>query len=85
MGLGLALLYLGRMVIYLSTEGQEQPLFSSGNFGILCIKFYTEPYIHSSLGKQEASEATLETLKAIDHPLSKQVSVLVEICSYAGL
>ncbi|CAG8471978.1 12679_t:CDS:10 [Acaulospora colombiana] len=36
------------------------------------------------LGKQENAEATLETLKAIDHPISKQVGVLVEICSYAG-
>lgn len=36
------------------------------------------------LGKQEASDATLETLKVIEHPLSKQVQVLVEICSYAG-
>ncbi|KAJ3225375.1 proteasome regulatory particle base subunit [Clydaea vesicula] len=36
------------------------------------------------LGKQEASEATLETLKVIEHPLAKQVTVLVECCSYAG-
>ncbi|CAG8655494.1 46371_t:CDS:10 [Gigaspora margarita] len=35
------------------------------------------------LGKQDAAEVTLETLKAIEHPLSKQVAVLVEICSYA--
>ncbi|CAG8452976.1 18718_t:CDS:10 [Acaulospora morrowiae] len=36
------------------------------------------------LGKQDDAEATLETLKAIEHPISKQVGVLVEICSYAG-
>ncbi|CAG8559320.1 8361_t:CDS:10 [Diversispora eburnea] len=36
------------------------------------------------LGKQDASDVTLETLKAIDHPISKQVGVLVEICSFAG-
>ncbi|CAG8552839.1 6622_t:CDS:10 [Paraglomus occultum] len=36
------------------------------------------------LGKQEQAETVLETLKAIDHPLGKQVGVLVEICSYAG-
>nr|CAG8486222.1 2988_t:CDS:10 [Entrophospora candida] len=36
------------------------------------------------LGKQDAAEVTLETLKAIEHPISKQVEVLVEICSYAG-
>ncbi|RUS34049.1 armadillo-type protein, partial [Jimgerdemannia flammicorona] len=36
------------------------------------------------LGKQDASEATLETLKAIEHPLGKQTETLVEILSYAG-
>lgn len=36
------------------------------------------------LGKQEASDATLETLKAIEHPLGKQAEVLVEVLSYAG-
>ncbi|CAO3660402.1 unnamed protein product [Rhizopus stolonifer] len=36
------------------------------------------------LGKQDASEATLETLKAIEHPLGKQAEVLVEALSYAG-
>lgn len=36
------------------------------------------------LGKQDASDATLETLKAIEHPLAKQAAILVEICSFAG-
>lgn len=36
------------------------------------------------LGKQDASEATLETLKAIEHPLGKEAEVLVEALSYAG-
>ncbi|KAJ3081068.1 proteasome regulatory particle base subunit [Quaeritorhiza haematococci] len=36
------------------------------------------------LGKQDAAEATLETLKAIEHPLAKQVEVLVEISAFAG-
>ncbi|CEG72168.1 Putative 26S proteasome regulatory subunit N1 [Rhizopus microsporus] len=36
------------------------------------------------LGKQDASEATLETLKAIEHSLGKQAEVLVEALSYAG-
>ncbi|GAA5795208.1 armadillo-type protein [Helicostylum pulchrum] len=36
------------------------------------------------LGKQDASEATLETLKAIQHPLGKEAEVLVEALSYAG-
>jgi 26S proteasome regulatory subunit N1 len=36
------------------------------------------------LGKQEACEATMETLKAIETPISKQFQVLVEVCAYAG-
>ena len=35
-------------------------------------------------GRQDASDATIETLKAIPHPLSKQAQILVEVCSYAG-
>ena len=35
-------------------------------------------------GQQETSDATLETLKAIEHNVSKQAQILVEICSYAG-
>ncbi|KIJ29120.1 hypothetical protein M422DRAFT_54344 [Sphaerobolus stellatus SS14] len=36
------------------------------------------------LGRQDASDATLEALKAIPHPLSKQAQILVDICSFAG-
>ncbi|KAI9338537.1 armadillo-type protein [Obelidium mucronatum] len=36
------------------------------------------------LGKQDASEATLETLKVIENPLAKLVGVIVDICSYIG-
>ncbi|KNE57245.1 hypothetical protein AMAG_02978 [Allomyces macrogynus ATCC 38327] len=36
------------------------------------------------LGKQEACEATLETLKAIEAPISKSFQVLLEIAAYAG-
>ncbi|EJD06845.1 26S proteasome regulatory complex, non-ATPase subcomplex, Rpn1 subunit [Fomitiporia mediterranea MF3/22] len=36
------------------------------------------------LGRQDASDATLETLKAIEHNVSKQAQILVEICSWAG-
>lgn len=36
------------------------------------------------LGQQDASDATIETLKAIEHPISKQAQVLVDMCSYAG-
>ena len=36
------------------------------------------------LGKQDASDATVETLKAIESPLAKQALVLVEGCAYAA-
>jgi 26S proteasome regulatory subunit N1 len=36
------------------------------------------------LGQQDQSDATIETLKAIEHPISKQTQVLVDMCSYAG-
>ncbi|QSL65657.1 hypothetical protein MERGE_002970 [Pneumocystis wakefieldiae] len=35
-------------------------------------------------GKQDASDATLEILKAINNPIVRQASVLVDIFSYAG-
>lgn len=35
-------------------------------------------------GLQDQSDATIETLKAIEHPISKQAQILVEACSYAG-
>ncbi|SCV69211.1 BQ2448_2231 [Microbotryum intermedium] len=36
------------------------------------------------LSRQDASDATIETLKAIEAPIGKQTLVLVEILSYAG-
>jgi 26S proteasome regulatory subunit N1 len=36
------------------------------------------------IGRQDIAEATIETLKAIEHPISKQAQILVEICSFAG-
>jgi 26S proteasome regulatory subunit N1 len=36
------------------------------------------------IGLQDASDATLETLKAIEHPISKTAQILVEVCSFAG-
>ena len=36
------------------------------------------------LGKQDASDATIEALKAIDHPVSRETQILVDACSYAG-
>ncbi|PKI82848.1 proteasome regulatory particle base subunit [Malassezia vespertilionis] len=36
------------------------------------------------VGQQDNSDATIETLKAIEHPISKEVQLLVDACSYAG-
>ncbi|GAA5826816.1 hypothetical protein JCM11251_002904 [Rhodosporidiobolus azoricus] len=36
------------------------------------------------LGRTEASDATLETLKVVEAPIGKVASVLVRMCSYAG-
>ncbi|KAG6379757.1 26S proteasome regulatory complex non-ATPase subcomplex Rpn1 subunit [Boletus reticuloceps] len=36
------------------------------------------------VGLQDASDATLETLKAIEHPVSRQAQILVEVCSFAA-
>jgi 26S proteasome regulatory subunit N1 len=36
------------------------------------------------LGLQEKSDATIATLKAIEHPIARQAEVLVDMCSYAG-
>lgn len=38
----------------------------------------------SSTGLQDSSDATIETLKAIEHPISKTAQILVEACSFAG-
>lgn len=35
-------------------------------------------------GQQEEVDVILETLKAIDHPMSKPTSVLAEVCAWAG-
>ncbi len=37
-----------------------------------------------SLGKQEAVEATLETLKVVEEPFGRWASILVDVCAYAG-
>ncbi|KAF8316845.1 26S proteasome regulatory complex, non-ATPase subcomplex, Rpn1 subunit [Clavulina sp. PMI_390] len=36
------------------------------------------------VGRQDASDATVETLKAIPHAIAKQAQILVDICSFAG-
>lgn len=35
-------------------------------------------------GLQDVSDATIETLKAIEHPVAKTARILVEVCSFAG-
>jgi 26S proteasome regulatory subunit N1 len=35
-------------------------------------------------GLQDASDATLETLKAIPHPIAKTAQIIVEACAFAG-
>lgn len=37
-----------------------------------------------STGQQDASDATIETLKAIEHPISKSAQILVDVCAFAG-
>ena len=36
------------------------------------------------VGRQEEADTTLETLKAIEHPIAKHTAVLVDACAYAG-
>lgn len=36
------------------------------------------------VGRQDASDATVEILKTIPHAIAKQASILVDICAYAG-
>jgi 26S proteasome regulatory subunit N1 len=43
----------------------------------------TDPFFFCA-GQQNGSDATLETLKAIEHPVSKTAQVIVEACAFAG-
>ncbi|KAK9476513.1 armadillo-type protein [Lipomyces japonicus] len=36
------------------------------------------------IGKQDAADVIVEALKALEHPIGRNTSVLVDICSYAG-
>lgn len=36
------------------------------------------------IGKQDDSDATVETLKAIEHPVANQARILVDACAFAG-
>jgi 26S proteasome regulatory subunit N1 len=35
-------------------------------------------------GRQDASDATVEILKTIPHPVAKQAAILTDVCAYAG-
>ena len=45
---------------------------------------HDETYLSDRIGLQDASDATIETLKAIDHPISKTARIIVEACAFAG-
>lgn len=70
MSLGLALLYLGACRMSLSPLPWAPPADLRA--------------ASLSTGQQDNSDATIETLKAIEHPISKSTQILVDVCSYAG-
>lgn len=64
---------LGLALLYLGEElSSNHAAEMCGQLTILCT------------GKQDVSDATIETLKAIEHPISKSTQILVDVCSYAG-
>src|SRR5271156_2692888 len=48
------------------------------------IKFYGLGLAFLFFGKQDASDAILETLKAIDHPIADETIVMLSMCSFVG-
>ena len=48
------------------------------------IKFYGLGLALLFFGKQDASDAIIETLKAIKHPVAEETIVLLNLCSFAG-
>jgi len=48
------------------------------------IKFYGLGLALLFFGKQDASDAIIETLKAIDHPVAHEAIVMLTLCSFAG-
>ena len=47
-------------------------------------KFYVLGLGLLFFGKQDASDAIIETLKAIDHPIAHEAIVMLNMCSFAG-
>ena len=54
--------------------------------GLLIVGSCSNLMADASTGLQDSdtNDATIETLKAIEHPISKTAQVLVEVCSFAG-
>jgi 26S proteasome regulatory subunit N1 len=48
------------------------------------IKFYGLGLALLFFGKQDASDAIIETLKAIQHPIANEAIVMLTMCSFAG-
>jgi 26S proteasome regulatory subunit N1 len=48
------------------------------------IKFYCLGLALLFFGKQDASDAIVETLKAIDHPIAEEAIVMLSLSSFAG-
>src|SRR5579862_5723877 len=48
------------------------------------IKLYVLGLALLFFGKQDASDAIVETLKAIDHPIAQDAIVMLSLCSFAG-
>jgi 26S proteasome regulatory subunit N1 len=48
------------------------------------IKFYCLGLALLFFGRQDASDAIVETLKAIDHPIANEAIVMLSLCSFAG-
>src|SRR5271169_398400 len=48
------------------------------------VKFYVLGLALLFFGKQDASDAIVETLKAIDYPIANEAIVMLTLCSFAG-
>jgi 26S proteasome regulatory subunit N1 len=48
------------------------------------VKFYALGLALLFFGKQDASDAIVETLKAIEHPIAHEAIVMLTLCSFAG-
>lgn len=57
-------------------------LGESGSLGMLTLRSRTSVFPYE--GRQEANDATIETLKAIESPIGKMGQVVVDFCAYAG-